>query len=159
ISGCNIPGAAEFAARNLRANRLANNDVGSIGPRLDERPERERRLPFISIHGEVTWQSTNLPPARAWYQAELRERKSFGRERVWVPGRPLHVDGGRRAKTSERRNEQGEYGPEVRVTPDGRLYFNKHKAPVINGVPIKVRGISSYTVERAVRLKNGRTRK
>jgi hypothetical protein len=44
------------------------------------------------------------------------------------------------------------------VTHDGRLYFNKHNVPVINGAPIKVGGISSYTVERAVRFKDGRMR-
>jgi hypothetical protein len=159
VSGCNIPGALEFAERAKSRVQRAAETVYSLGPEIDERPERERGLPFISIHGEVTWQSTNLPPARAWYQAELRERKRLGRERVWVPGMPMHADQGRRAKTSEHRNEQGEYGPEVRVTHDGRLYFNKHKVPVINGAPIKVRGISSYTVECAVRLKNGRKRK
>jgi hypothetical protein len=157
VSGCNIPGAAKFAeCAKSRVQRVAET-VYSLGPEIDERAERGRRLPFISIDGDVTWRSTDLPPERAWHQAELRERKSFGRERVWVPGMPLYVDRGRRAKTSERRNEQGEYGAETRVTHDGRVIFGK-KLPLLPRAGVQV-SLKSYTKRRAVMFKDGRRRK
>jgi hypothetical protein len=90
--------------------------VESIGPRLDERPERERRLPFISIHGEVTWQSVpiNLPPERARYQAELRERERF---RDAARGRVV---------TNDFKGDNREPGPIVTILRNGQVRLGKH---------------------------------
>jgi hypothetical protein len=161
VSGCNIPGAAEVAARNLEANRLASNDVQSTGPWLDERdaPKSESRL-FVSINGEITWHEapTNLSPGIARYRVELEERKRFGRERAWVSGMPMHVDQGRRAKTSEYRNEQGEYGAEVKVSHDGRVYFGKKGSPLMSHSATES-GLKSSTTRRDVRLADGTTKR
>jgi hypothetical protein len=45
-----------------------------------------------------------------------------------IKGRPLDV--GRHVNTSEQRNEAGEYGPETKLTRDGRVVFGKNGIPV-----------------------------
>jgi hypothetical protein len=205
IGGFNIPGVKDLADRTLGANRLGHLELG-LGPRIDEASDNERLLPFISLTGELVYRAVPVPAdvplvrmrqegatelrldgrptdqrssanvARARYRAELEERKRFGRERVWVPGMPMHVNQGRRAKTSEYRNDAGEYGPETKLTRDGRVLFGRHSQPQINGTvesdegkavfgcgvayrelhtpPI---GTKTHTQRRKIKLASGRT--
>jgi hypothetical protein len=136
ITGCNIPDAAEFAARTVEASRLAKNDVESIGPRLDETPERSDPL-LASRFGPQTL-----------YRLEMEDA-----ERKKAAARS-------RARTSEYRNEQtGEYGPETKMTRDGRVWFGKSGQPWTNRVTIKLGDLGDYLQRRSVKFKGGRTKR
>jgi hypothetical protein len=117
VSGHSDPAVRDYLDQTLRANKRPQDDVQSIGPRINESPDGERLAPFVSFTGEIIWcalpAGAPLGPAR--YRIELEERKRLGRERAWVPGMPMRVDEGRRAKTSEQRNEStGEMVPRPR---------------------------------------------
>jgi hypothetical protein len=140
VSGHNVPGAAEFAARAGLANSLARSDVQSIGPHLydGEISGQTAEPEWLPPDARSTWTGKT---ARQIYRLELAERKRLGRERAWVPGMPMPVDRGRRAKTSEYRNEStGEYGSETKITPDGRVLFGKSK-PWVDRPIVRPRGI------------------
>ena len=132
VSDSNIPGAAELAARTVEANRLARDDVQSLGPRLGDRDGFGRDVP-------LPW---TVKAAQELYRLELADaqrKKDAARSRV---------------RTSEYRNEQtGEYGAEAKMTRDGRVWFGKKDLPMVSRRHVGVRGIASYTTRRNV---NGR---
>jgi hypothetical protein len=159
VHGHNNPAVGDYVNHVLRANEWARSDVESIGPRIaeDATPITEPEvLPSWLPPGASTWTKKT---ARQIYGLELEERKRLGRERTWVPGMDMRVDLGRKAKTSEPRDETtGEYGGVTKLTPDGRVSFGK-KLPHYSGASIRVRGISDYTQKRGVKFADGRTRR
>jgi hypothetical protein len=90
---------------------------------------------------------------------ELDERKRLGRERAWVPGMEMRVGLGRKARTSEERNEtSGEYGPETKLTRDGRIMFGGNGPLVYGKAAVEVRGVKDYSQRRPV-SRNGKLRR
>jgi hypothetical protein len=129
ISGCNHPLAADYAEHVLRTNGEAQVDLNRIGPRLDDGeplPDPEIKPEFCVERGKG-WKPAM---ARVMHDLELEANK--------LKGKPL--DAGRRVDTSERRNEAGEYGPETKLTPDGRVVFGKNGLPVYRGSFAATRG-------------------
>ena len=55
----------------------------------------------------------------------------------------MRVDLGRKAKTSEHRNEAGEYGPETKMTRDGRVMLLRG-VPVVIGAAAQQDGAASF---------------
>ena len=73
-----------------------------------------------------------------------------------MPGMEIRVDLGRKAKTSEKRNEtSGEYGPETKLTPDGRVVFGKRGLAVLNSAGVSTSDIKDYGSKRRVLMKGG----
>jgi hypothetical protein len=119
ISGCNHPLAADYAEHVLWINEDARIDLNTIGPRLDggePLPDPEVKPEFCAERSKG-WKPAM---ARAMHDLELEANK--------LKGKPL--DAGGRVNTSERRNEAGEYGPETKLTRDGRVVFGKNGLPV-----------------------------
>jgi hypothetical protein len=144
VSGSNLPGVREHHEWAKPLRRLADAEE-PLGPKLDE-PERPEQI----------WTGQT---ARQIYRLELQERKTFNRERVWVPGMPMHVNSGRKVNTSEFRNEvTGEYGPHATVGRDGRVLF-KNGQPALNRGGVRVRGLRDHSQKARVRCADGKVRR
>jgi hypothetical protein len=154
ISGNNHPLARDYADWVVRENQAAQvqREESPIGPQIDDEPG-VRMVPVISFTGEITERAA---PASGLYRMELDERKRLGPERAWVPGMAMRVDLGRNAKTSEQRNEtSGEYGPETKLTRDGRIMFGGNGPLVYGKAAVEVRGVKDYSQRRLV-SRNGK---
>jgi hypothetical protein len=161
IAGTKHPFARDYADWVVRGNQAAQQEVqreeSSIGPSIADE-SGVRVVPVISFAGELT--ETAVPANDSLgllrYRIELDERKRLGRERAWVPGMEIRVDLGRKAKTSEKRNEtSGEYGPETKLTPDGRVVFGKRGLAVLNSAGVSTSDIKGYGSKRRVLMKGG----
>ena len=112
--------AAEEPGRGpyvLRCNHPLAVNEDAIGPRLDEgEPDPEIKPEFCAERG------------KGWKPAMARAMHDLELETGRIKGRPLDV--GRHVNTSEQRNEAGEYGPETKLTRDGRVVFGKNGLPV-----------------------------
>ena len=63
-----------------------------------------------------------------------------------------------RVRTSEYRNEDhGEYGPQSRMTRDGRIAFGRNGLPALNERTIEHRAPNDHGQKRSVRLRDGQT--
>jgi hypothetical protein len=155
IAGINYPPARDYADWVVRGNQAAQQEVqreeSPIGPHIDAEPG-VRAMAVISFTGEITQRAVpaNDSLGLLHYRTELDERKR-------VPGMEMRVDLGRKAKTSEQRNEtSGEYGPETKLTRDGRVVFGKRGLAVLNSAGVSTSDIKGYGSKRRVLMKGGR---
>jgi hypothetical protein len=157
IAGTNHPLARDYADWVVQGNQSAQvqREESPIGPQIDDEPG-VRMVPVISFTGEITDYAV---PANGLYRMELDERKRLGRERTWVPGMEMRVDLSRKAKTSEHRSEtSGEYGPETKLTRDGRIMFGGNGPLIYGKASVEVRGVKDYSQRRLV-SRNGKLRR
>jgi hypothetical protein len=135
VSGSNVPAAAELVERTLRANRLGALDLG-LGPRMREGDEPERIVP--------PWTAEDARQIRLFELEDAQRKADASKHRV---------------KTSEYRNEDhGEYGPQSRMTRDGRVAFGRNGLPALNNQRTELRGLNDQQ-KRTMRLASGRTKK
>ena len=114
------PGQGPYVLRAVAEecnHPLAAEHVNEVGPRLDEgEPLPEIKPEFCAERGKG-WKPAM---AGAMHDLELEANKLKGKS----------LDAGRHVNTSEQRNEAGEYGPETKLTRDGRVVFGKNGLPV-----------------------------
>jgi hypothetical protein len=149
VRGINHPDIRGFAEQAVERVRAVSETIYSPGPKIEKRTEGERRLPFISINGEVTWQSVpnNLPLERARYRVELRERKRF------------RDDARSRVVTNDFKGDNREPGPVVTITRDGKVRLAPYGAWTPRREDVAVRGVNDYSSERWVLDESGKRRK
>jgi hypothetical protein len=136
ISGCNIPGAVELAARTAEASRMASRAAESFGPLAHDNQAEQR-----------------VPP---WGRREAHELYRLELEAAEVKA----AAGRGRVMTSEYVNAtSGAYGAEARMAPDGRLFVGKNGPALDRSWVVAVGGIGDYSTRRLVKSKNGSTRK
>jgi hypothetical protein len=128
----------------LRAVLRINEDVQvDIGPRLDEGElllDPEIRPEFCAERG------------KGWKPAMARNIHDLELEANKLKGKPCRV------RTSEYRNEAGEYGPETKLARDGRVVFGRGGLAVLNRAGVSTSDIKGYESKRRVMMKNGRMR-
>ena len=114
------PGQGPYVLRAVAEecnHPLAAEHVNEVGPRLDEgEPLPEIKQEFCAERGKG-WKPAM---AGAMHDLELEANKLKGKS----------LDAGRHVNTSEQRNEAGEYGPETKLTRDGRVVFGKNGLPI-----------------------------
>ena len=129
-----VPGAAELVERTLRANRLGGLDLG-LGPKLNEGDKPKR-------FGQP-WTAEDARQIRLLEMEDALRKADASKHRV---------------RTSEYRNEDhGEYGPQSRITRDGRIAFGRNGLPALNERTIEHRAPNDHGQKRSVRLRDGQT--
>ena len=126
--------AARLVESTLRANGLAGLE---LGPRINEGDESERLVP--------PWTAEDARQIRLLELKDALRKADASKHRV---------------KTLEHRNEDhGEYGPQSRMTRDGRVAFGRNGLPALNERTIQHKPPNDHSQKRSVRLRDDQTGK
>ena len=132
VCGSDVPGsrAGGEHPESERPGRL-----GQLGPKINEGDESERLVP--------PWTAEDARQIRLLELQDALRKADASKHRV---------------RTSEHRNEDhGEYGPQSRMTRDGRIAFGRNGLPALNERTIEHRAPNDHGQKRSVRLRDGQT--